>query len=49
MIYDRGHVSVLPKKDYLKKEDYGKVPKYLQHIKQDIETEYQYIRSSLSL
>lgn len=32
-------------KDYLKKEDYGKVPKYLQHIKQDIETEYQYIRA----
>jgi len=31
-------------KDYLKKEDYGKVPKYLQHIKQDIEAEYQYIR-----
>eukprot|EP00434_Breviolum_minutum_P008329 symbB.v1.2.007349.t2/scaffold425.1/size368629/13 len=32
-------------KDYLKKEDYGKVPKYLQSIKQDIETEYQYIRA----
>ncbi|CAK9032940.1 unnamed protein product [Durusdinium trenchii] len=32
-------------KDYLKKEDYGKVPKYLQHIKQDIEREYQYIRA----
>lgn len=31
-------------KDYIKKEDYGKVPKYLQHIKQDIEAEYQYIR-----
>eukprot|EP00440_Ansanella_granifera_P061603 gb/GFBE01066787.1/.p1 GENE.gb/GFBE01066787.1/~~gb/GFBE01066787.1/.p1 ORF type:complete len:276 (+),score=100.60 gb/GFBE01066787.1/:1-828(+) len=31
-------------KDYLKKEDYGKVPKYLQHIKSDIESEYQYIR-----
>lgn len=32
-------------KDYLKKEDYGKVPKYLQQIKQDIDTEYQYIRA----
>eukprot|EP00440_Ansanella_granifera_P023208 gb/GFBE01025203.1/.p1 GENE.gb/GFBE01025203.1/~~gb/GFBE01025203.1/.p1 ORF type:complete len:276 (+),score=94.20 gb/GFBE01025203.1/:1-828(+) len=31
-------------KDYLKKEDYGKVPKYLQHIKKDIDAEYQYIR-----
>jgi len=31
-------------KDFLKKEDYGKVPKYLQHIKQDIEAEYDYIR-----
>eukprot|EP00931_Biecheleriopsis_adriatica_P098837 TRINITY_DN729_c0_g1_i1.p1 TRINITY_DN729_c0_g1~~TRINITY_DN729_c0_g1_i1.p1 ORF type:complete len:310 (-),score=81.63 TRINITY_DN729_c0_g1_i1:142-981(-) len=31
-------------KDYLKKEDYGKVPKYLKHIKQDIDAEYDYIR-----
>eukprot|EP00442_Polarella_glacialis_P012628 CAMPEP_0115126156 /NCGR_PEP_ID=MMETSP0227-20121206/49526_1 /TAXON_ID=89957 /ORGANISM="Polarella glacialis, Strain CCMP 1383" /LENGTH=274 /DNA_ID=CAMNT_0002529777 /DNA_START=64 /DNA_END=888 /DNA_ORIENTATION=+ len=31
-------------KDYLKKEDFGKVPKYLQHIKSDIDAEYQYIR-----
>jgi len=31
-------------KDFLKKEDYGKVPKYLQHIKQDIEAEYDYIQ-----
>lgn len=31
-------------KDYLHKEDYGKVPKYLYHIKQDIEAEYEYIR-----
>merc|ERR1719343_1521841 len=31
-------------KDYLCKEDYGKVPKYLQHIKADIEAEYEYIR-----
>jgi len=31
-------------KDYLHKEDYGKVPKYLTHIKQDIEAEYDYIR-----
>ena len=25
-----------PLQDYLKKEDYGKVPKYLQNIKQDL-------------
>merc|ERR1712232_144925 len=25
-------------------EDYGKVPKYLTHVKQDIEAEYEYIR-----
>merc|ERR1719310_1288314 len=31
-------------KDYLHKEDFGKVPKYLQHIKKDIEDEYEYIR-----
>jgi len=31
-------------KDYLHKEDYGKVPKYLENIKQDIDTEYEYIR-----
>jgi hypothetical protein len=31
-------------KDYLKKEDYGKVPKYLTHIKNDIDAEYEYIR-----
>mmetsp|Transcript_77870 Transcript_77870/g.180638 ORF Transcript_77870/g.180638 Transcript_77870/m.180638 type:complete len:278 (-) Transcript_77870:117-950(-) len=31
-------------KDYLHKEDYGKVPKYLSHIKRDIESEYDYIR-----
>ena len=31
-------------KDYLQKEDYGKVPKYLSSIKQDIEAEYDYIR-----
>jgi len=31
-------------KDYLAKEDYGKVPRYLQHIKKDIEDEYEYIR-----
>lgn len=30
-------------KDYLHKEDYGKVPKYLGHIKQDIDAEYEYI------
>merc|ERR1711881_824001 len=31
-------------KDYLHKEDYGKVPKYLEHIKQDIDAEYEYIK-----
>jgi hypothetical protein len=31
-------------KDYLKKEDFGKVPKYLTSIKQDIDAEYNYIR-----
>lgn len=31
-------------KDYLCKEDYGKVPKYLKNIKQDIDAEYDYIR-----
>lgn len=31
-------------KDYLKKEDFGKVPKYLTHIKKDIDAEYDYIR-----
>merc|ERR1719446_2025961 len=32
-------------KDYLSKEDYGKVPKYLTHIKNDIQAEYNYIRA----
>merc|ERR1719321_1299427 len=31
-------------KDYLHKEDYGKVPKYLENIKSDIDAEYEYIR-----
>jgi len=31
-------------KDYMKKEDYGKTPKYLKNIKQDIDAEYDYIR-----
>merc|ERR1719262_183948 len=31
-------------KDYLHKEDYGKIPKYLGHIKRDIDAEYEYIR-----
>jgi len=31
-------------KDYLKKDDYGKVPKYLTSIKREIQTEYEYIR-----
>ena len=38
---------VLPKnndKDYLKKRNYGKVPKYLQKIKTEIEDEYQLVR-----
>jgi len=31
-------------KDYLNKEDYGKVPKYLKQIRKDIDEEYEYIR-----
>merc|ERR1719356_1981615 len=31
-------------KDYLKKEDYGKVPKYLHKVKRDIAGEEEYIR-----
>lgn len=31
-------------KDYLHKEDYGKTPKYLEHIKSDINAEYEYIQ-----
>ena len=31
-------------KDYLKKRNYGKVPKYLQTIKKEIEDEYQLVR-----
>lgn len=31
-------------KDYLQKDDFGKVPKYLQQIKQDINAEYEYIQ-----
>lgn len=31
-------------KDYLNKEDFGKAPKYLAHIKQDIAEEMSYIR-----
>lgn len=30
--------------DYMKKEDFGKVPKYLSQIKRDSEAEYDYIR-----
>jgi len=30
-------------KDYVRKEDYGKVPKYLNQIKSDIDAEYRYI------
>merc|ERR1719291_189747 len=30
-------------KDYLKKEDYGKVPTYLKHIQKDIAAEQEYI------
>jgi len=30
--------------DYLKKKNYGKVPKYLQTIKKEIEDEYQLVR-----
>lgn len=31
-------------KDYMRKCDFGKVPKYLAHIKQDVEAEYAYVR-----
>ena len=31
-------------KDFLKKKNYGKVPKYLQTIKKEIEDEYQLVR-----
>lgn len=31
-------------KDYLHKEDYGKTPAYLSHIRKDMEEEYEYIR-----
>lgn len=31
-------------KDYLKKKNYGKVPKYMQSIKKEIEDEYQLVR-----
>jgi len=31
-------------KDYLRKDDYGKVPKYLNHIKKDIQDEFDYIQ-----
>ena len=31
-------------KDYLKKKNYGKVPKYMQTIKKEIEDEYQLVR-----
>lgn len=30
-------------KDYIKKDDYGQVPKYLGQVKKDIEAEYEYI------
>merc|ERR1719156_9448 len=36
--------SAQASKDYLHKEDYGKVPKYLENIKGDIDAEYEYIR-----
>lgn len=31
-------------RDYLKKKNFGKVPKYLQTIKKEIEDEYQLVR-----
>jgi hypothetical protein len=31
-------------KDFLKKKEYGKVPKYIQNIKSEIEQEYQLVR-----
>jgi hypothetical protein len=35
-------------KDYLHKEDYGRVPRYLESIKKDIEAEHEYIRQMQS-
>jgi hypothetical protein len=35
-------------KDYINKEDYGKVPRYLESLKQDIAAEYEYIRQMQS-
>ena len=31
-------------KDYLKKKSYGKVPKYIEKIKKEIDEEYQLVR-----
>jgi len=36
-------------KDYIHKEDYGRVPRYLESIKKDIEAEHEYIRQIQSL
>lgn len=38
------NLPVNKEKDYLKKKNYGKVPKYLQKIKNEIEDEYQLVR-----
>jgi hypothetical protein len=37
-----------PKVNYLKKKDYGQVPEYLQHVKQDIEEEKEVINEYFS-
>ena len=38
------NLPVNQQKDYLKKKNFGKVPKYLQKIKNEIEDEYQLVR-----
>jgi hypothetical protein len=38
------NLPVNREKDFLKKKNYGKVPRYLQTIKNEIEDEYQLVR-----
>merc|ERR1719149_224438 len=42
-------ILAAPKKPAQSKEDYGKVPKYLSQIKNDINDEYEYIRQLQSM
>ena len=36
--------SKLSQPDYLKKKDYGQIPKYIEQIKKDVEDEYQIVK-----